>query len=448
MSLNNLLKSPFPRKNIKKMQGGVDNNELTPSTKIIDTIVLFFLYFFILFFVAIGLDTISKNKTGVSQEQFTYAFVTILIIISILIFVYVSRTSDSSFSVRSIPIRLIFLIFIIFIIITIINFFNIGNYILIGLIILIVIVGLAIILNISYNVFEKSIQNNSVRFVIEFIFFIPCLLNDILKWTLDQIKMTNYLIYLLLIIEVFLILTYFYLPSIINKTFVKGGKVIQDIPFYINKGKEKTISTSADLKIILDSNNKSDLLSEINSINYTNPYFKDYAFSMWINMNPQNISPDTEIVIFSYGYPSNGTKIKECYKPKITYSYSSKNKELSVKDVYRIYFTGDNNEKNMNFYEIHVPNQRWNHFVINYVNGTMVELWINGIMKYVFKFDKNKILPNYDPTDQVVIGNKRATGTNGAICSVVYFDKSIHSHQIVNMYNLGINTQPYPGIQK
>ena len=448
MSLNNLLKLPCSRKNVKKMQGGVDNIESTPNSKIIDNVVLFFLYFFILFFVGIGLDKIAKHETGVSQEQFTYAFATILIVISVLIFVYVSRTSDSSFSIRSIPIWLIFLIFIIFIFITAINFFNIGNYIFIGLIILIVIVGLAIILNVFYNVFEKSIQNNSLKFVIEFIFFIPCLLNDILKWTLDQIKMTNYSTYILLMIELFLILTFFYLPSIINKTFVKGGVVIQDAPFYINKGKEKTIATSADLKINLHSKNKSDLLSEIDSIYHTNPYFKDYAFSMWINMNPQNISPDTEIVIFSYGYPSNGTKIKECHKPKITYSYSSNNKGLSVKDVYRIYFTGNKNDKNMKFYEIHVPNQRWNHFVINYVNGTMVELWINGIMKHVFKFDKNKLLPDYDPTDQVIIGNKRSTGTNGAICSVVYFDKSIHSHQIVNMYNLGINTQPYPGIQK
>lgn len=442
-------------KKLKKINGGDGGNGSTdgvlPSSttgatvipeKIKNGIVLFFLYFLILCFVGIALDKIAKHETGVSQQQFTYAFATIFITISILIFILGGN------SLRGMSFSILFLIIAVFIFIGVVYFFNISNYLFIGIAILILIVGLAIIINISYNIFEKSIQNTSLKFAIEFIFFIPCLFNDILKWGLDQVKMTTYSTYILLVIEISLILAYFYLPSFLNKTIAGKGQLLQDRPFYINKGKSKTIATSADLKTNTKSNTKNlELISEFNSINYKNPFFKDYAFSMWINMNPQSISNDTEITIFSYGYPDNGTTIKQCYKPKITYSYSSNNNALSVKDVYKIYFTGNNNE-GKGIHEIHIPNQRWNHFVVNYVNGSTVELWINGVMKRTFKFDSNNLLPNYDPTDQVIIGNNTASGTNGAICSVIYFNKSISSHQITNMYNLGINTKPYPGIQK
>jgi hypothetical protein len=459
MSLNNLLKTIFSKKKTKKINGGVGETNSTDTAsattdsatatatntnKIKNGIVLFFLYFLILCVVGIGFDKIAKHETGVSQKQFTYAFATIFIVISILIFIF--GGFKNSLSGMSFPIRLIFLILAFFIFISVVYFFNITSYLFIGIAILIIIVGLAIIINLLYNIFEKSIQNTSLKFAIEFIFFIPCLFNDILKWGLEQVKMTSYLTYILLAIEVSLILAYFYLPSILNKTIVGKGQLLQDKPFYINKGKTKTIATTADLKINTKSDEK-ELISEINSINYKNPFFKDYAFSMWINMNPHSLSKNTEITIFSYGYPDNGTTVKQCYKPKITYTSSSNNNAPSVKDVYRIYFTGNNNE-GKGIHEIHIPNQRWNHFVINYVNGSIVELWINGVMKRTFKFDSSNLLPNYDPTDQVVIGNNTITGTNGAICSVMYFNKSISSHQITNMYNLGINTQPYPGIQK
>jgi len=429
-------------------------NPQTEPQSVTRNIILFILYFIILLVVGVSFDRIAKNKTGVSREIFTYAFTGIFISISILIFIFGYKTNNdldinifNQNILLNLNYRIGLLVISIFIFIALIYFFNIVSYLFIGIFILIVIVGLAIIFNVLYNVFEKSIRNTEIKLIIELIFFIPCLFNDILKWGLDQINMTPYLTYILLFIEIILILAYLYLPelfnTILNGTIVgKNGKVLQKEPFYINKGNSAVIATSADLLI----NQKK--LTDISSSNFNeinlfdksifSQHNKDYSLSMWININPQSISSSTEIDILSYFYTGtvNGTK-HDYYKPKIVYTSSSNLSSPSVKDVYKIYFTGGKNDLT-SIIEIHVPNQRWNHFVFNYVNGKMAELWVNGVMERVMKFTGDIPVPQYDASDQIVIGSLKESGTNGAICNVIYFDKSISSYQIVNMYNYGM----------
>ena len=201
-----------------------------------------------------------------------------------------------------------------------------------------------------------------------------------------------------------------------------------DNPYYINIGKEKVIATSKDLII---SN-----INDLQNINHQNPFNKNYAFSMWINLNPQSVALNKEIDIFRYGNES----FDGIYKPKVSYMYDYDTK----KDVFKIYFTYDSENKNNNFEIIHIPNQRWNNFVINYVDGIRGELWINGIMERIFTFN-NSNLPTYSITDQVVVGNTLFNGINGAICSVKYFTESLEPREIANIYNLGIITNTYPG---
>lgn len=411
------------------------------TSTILENIILFVLYFFILFIVAIVFDQVSKKQTGFSEKYFTYSFASIFIIVSILIAIFGGRQVlkiqiDFPFLVAESTslTRLAFLTFAILICVAVTYYFNISKYLLIGILILMAVVGLAIIFNQFYGIFERSIQNSKLKFVIEMIFFLPCLLNDILAWFLEQINMTPYITYVLLLIEFILIFSYFYLPTVLKKTLIGGasdGQLLQDTPYFINRAGAKTIATSANFKMP-----KSPDGSEI--LDSANPYYKDYALSFWVNLNTQSISSDMEINIISYGYPTS-------YKPKVVYSVSSSREGMtSIKDVYRIYFTKGSD----NFYEISVPSQKWNHFLLNYINGEMVEIWVNGVMERVFKFE-NKVLPDYSASDKMVIGNEGTTGTNGAICSVIYFNHSIQSsQQIVNLYNIGIKTSPYPGIQQ
>jgi len=417
----------------------MDRTETNTNTGVINNIVLFILYFLLLLIVGVALDKISKKTTGVSPQTFTYAFIGIFIGISILITINGGLSYPKNIN-YSLLLRGGALLFTIFVVIGMVYYFKINSYIFIGISILIAIVGLALIFNIFYNVLERSIRNTELKFIVELIFFIPCLFNDILKWGLEQIHMTSYLIYFLLLIEVILVVLYFYLPTILNSVFVgKDGKVLQKAPFYINKGNSAVIATSADLSSA-QSAPDGDKLLDNNDI--VKKYNTSYALSMWININPHHISSNKEIDILSYTDSKN-----EFYKPKITYSSKTSTDSPSLKDIYRIYFTGGKNTES-NKIEIHVPNQRWNHFVFNYIDGKMVELWVNGVMERAMTFSDGIPVPQYDAADQIVIGSSNATGTNGAICNVIYFNKSITSYQIINMYNYGKSslqgTNSYP----
>jgi hypothetical protein len=254
-------------------------------------------------------------------------------------------------------------------------------------------------------------------------------------WILGEFKLTPYVTYILLFIEALLVLSYFYAPLLFKKVAIRDGKKLLDEPYYINTGFERVIATSADLFM-----GDPTLLTSINSVN---PYSKDYAFSLWINLNPQNISSSTELPIFRYGYIEPGTAKKTQYKPGIFYTYDTNLK----KDVYKVYFTGDGGDGgDGGMTKIHVPNQRWNQFTLNYVDGERAELWVNGVLNNVVNFDNTTAThPIYDVADQVIVGNTKESGINGAICGVEYYNKSLTPTQIANIYNLGIITQPYPG---
>ena len=103
---------------------------------------------------------------------------------------------------------------------------------------------------------------------------------------------------------------------------------------------------------------------------------REYSFSMWIFLNQHSTSVGSynkETNIFDFG---NG-------KPKVTY-YNSEN-EPKNKDVYRIYFTNEANDKN--YYDLQIPNQKWNHIVFNY-KSRHVDLFVNGKLLRTFTFKK------------------------------------------------------------
>lgn len=421
----------------KKIKGGVGGE----PPDIQKSLILFFLYFYILLLVGIGFDRIRKSTTGVTQQTYIYAFLATIIPAVFLIAAggisYINTFTNpfNSFIGKLIIIGLIIAGIILSL-----------NYVPIVIVIFIVIIGLAIVFHQFYDTFERTIQTSRFKFVIEFIFFIPCLFNDILRWGLNQINMTHYFTYVILLIEILLILIYFFLPVILNRTILGSEanvKILQGEPFYINKGKERKIANAKDLQ--QKPANSKDLLNNLDEPVYN----KDYAFSMWINMNPQTIPDGKEIQIFTYGL------LDKNLKPKIVYKTNSTPGSPSIQNVYRIYFTGDqtgskNNKNNKNnYYEIYLPNQKWNHFVLNYIEGRKVEVWINGKMERVFTFGENETttipMPVYNVEDLVAIGSSKASGTNGAICSILYFYKSITASKVVSLYNLGVTTKPYPG---
>lgn len=390
---------------------------------------LYYTYVCIILLIIVILYRFPKNKIFIS-------LLVIFVFIGVVFLIFGKRNEkgelflgnmkfDELISFLNANITTIFFIIFSVLFLSVLFYFNnaLQHYILI----LIIIVGLAIVFNIFHNVMIRSSKNTITKFMTEFIFFIPCVFNDVLLWMLQQFKLTSQVTYVLILIELILIFSYFYLPSFFKNVFSNNGELLLDNPYYINTGKEKVIATSKDLIINAD---------DSQNINHQNPFNKNYAFSMWINLNSQSVALNKEVDIFRYGNESNDG----IYKPKVSYVYDQDTK----KDAFKIFFTHDSENKNNNFEIIHVPNQRWNNFVINYVDGVRGELWVNGIMERIFAFN-NSNLPAYSMTDQVVVGNTSFNGINGAICSVKYFTKSLEPREIANIYNLGIITNTYPG---
>jgi hypothetical protein len=148
---------------------------------------------------------------------------------------------------------------------------------------------------------------------------------------------------------------------------------------------------------------------------------------MWIQLNPQNVGGGgggggSEIDIFNYGNSH----------PKIVYSMETTNRSFTPnKDTYRIYYSSQQ------FTEIHVPNQRWNHFYIQYKEGSM-EVYVNGTLARNVKNTDTSKLPEFALTDQVVLGNSRNV-VNGAVCNITYYPIQLSNTEIYNIYRKNVD---------
>jgi hypothetical protein len=227
--------------------------------------------------------------------------------------------------------------------------------------------------------------------------------------------MTTNIVFVLFIIEIILILLYFYLPKLLNKLSSKDGIVILKESAFLDK--QQILSSSFDLKIPdLDPNSSQ-----------KRTFRRNYSISLWVYLNKQSSeykAYSKETNIFDYG---NG-------KPRVTYyndSYDSK-----YTDKYIFYFNESNSDKSG--YEISLPDQKWHNFVFNY-RDSMVDLFINGNLEKSYSFTENNN-QNFFVSDQITIGN--ADGLYGAICNIKYYTEPLTQFQIVNMYNLLMNKNP------
>jgi hypothetical protein len=284
-----------------------------------------------------------------------------------------------------------------------------GSHFMTALMFIIVIVGLGIFFKIFSGQLKKLTGWSG--FFINLLFFLPCLLSDGLQYILHQFKITPNIVILLLFIEIVLILLYAYIPVIIDKISKKDTSTILNHPVFIDK--EIPIGNSSLF-----------LLNQIDDKNvYSGEqiYRSNYTFSMWIYLN-QHSSSNAAYV--------NGAKIFDFGggKPSIYYKNESSNTRIPNKDVYVVSFSNASPDAK---YELHLPNQKWNNFVLNYVDSK-VDLYINGSLERTFEFSNN--LPTYSATDVITIGDKN--GLQGAICNVNYYKEPLSSEKIMLLYNL------------
>ena len=403
--------------------------------------------------------TATKDKTSMGSSAYTYSAA--ILIPFILAFVYLVYSVNSGTSGTTginklfanmsnddaeTPFWNILLILKIIFLIYIVQYLTYPEYILnlyitYVFIFVIVVLGLAILYNVLINYFAKI--DGWTGFAVNLIFYIPCLVIDLIKYIKSEFGVTPNVVFIIFVLEVLVILAYVTLPYIMRKVTSSKGTVLVSDPIFLDT--KMPLLTSNQLPSIQRetqtdmSGNQvlTGLLAttvDVKNGNYSNVYYKNYAISMWIFVNPQPASSLKEQIIFEY----DNTNLSYNYpKPRITY-YSD---PVSSSDVYLIYFTTpmapnysmtvDDDAIASRFRLAGLSPQKWNQFVFNYV-GSKADLFING--ELVTSFDLTGQMPTYNVYDHISMGQDN--GLDGAICNAMYYTHPLTNMEIVNAYNL------------
>ena len=258
-----------------------------------------------------------------------------------------------------------------------IKFNNIAIILNVIIILLIIVITLALL---WMFIFKSIKTNKTLHFIIDFIFFIPCLLIEFIEYIKHQLSITTKTIWILLIIEIIFIIFYLLFPFLSKNLATKGGDILLKSPIYTNNKK------------IFGSTQKDP--------NYS------IGLQIWINPQPPNTNPQYNkfTSLFNYGN-----------RPNILYNGKTNTLKIMMKnkknDLVTVYKTND------------FPYQAWLKFIIISRNG-IVDIFLNN--KLVGSLEG--VIP-YLSKDEISTGTK--DGINGGIKNIVYFDKIINKNEII-----------------
>lgn len=282
-----------------------------------------------------------------------------------------------------------------------------------------------------------------------FIFFIPCLLIIYIEKLKEDLKLTHSTIFILLLLEILLITSIFFIP--ILYTFIlkfNGNDLLQNQgPYYLNE--YKVIGTYQELYGQYNNNKNNDTSYH----NFTLPFsdekynFKtifnggpyktkigDYSYSisfyLYLNPQPENtsISYNQETTLFNYSD-----------KPRIL--YNGKTKQIIIKskalhnenDQSDIIFISDSKKYN----NYNLKYQKWLHFIINY-DKNIIDIFIDGKL-----ITSKKHVPDFHGNEKISIGDIKnkinKNGIHGGIKDIYYFSQPQQPNNIEFLYNLTKN---------
>jgi hypothetical protein len=299
----------------------------------------------------------------------------------------------------------------------------------------IVLVGLAIVYQSLIEYMEKL--KGWPGFIAQLVFYIPCIIWDLWEYIVSEFNLTPYSIYLFIAFEILLIIVYAYLPDISNSvTGMNNAIQAVDNVIYLDGGK-RIVVNSDELKIPKDSQN-----DPIKSLH--GDYLTNYAVSMWVYINPQGPTDpayNKETEIFSYGFTDEHGV--QHVKPMIRYYGGGGGDDQQIeRNKFVFYFSRyppiqQYASDAHTFYDVTLPNQKWNQIVLNY-NRNIVDLFINGVLERTFTM--NGDMPIYNDLDTITVGDD--SGLKGGICNVVYYKHPLSKEQIVTSYNTKMNSNP------
>jgi hypothetical protein len=358
--------------------------------------------------IAIYLIVISYYMTKDPEELFTKIYLYGMIAIIPIIIGVVYSLSNSAGTPNLAPGDYIkygagFLIFLLFV--YFLNNINITAkllYLVTGFIelvvILMIIVALAIVYKIGYNYLYK--MQGWSGFMVNVIFYIPCMLLDLLEYVKADLQQAPKAVYVLLMIELVLGLLYIYAPKIsaaFSKSLSnKDGKIVLAEPVTISK--ETRLSSYVDLNGV---DNKNKIVNN------------KFAISAWLYVAPLHSSYSGDITVFEY----------TDYHPRVIYNDEDKKFKVFL------------NQNNYEMFDI--PFQKWNHLVFNYTKSN-VDFFING--KLMASGERDALNENLSIGDIIKVG--QTNGLIGGMSNIVYFGRPLFKYEIDTIYMLNKDLDP------
>ena len=317
--------------------------------------------------------------------------------------------------------------------------------------------------------FEK-IKNLCVKIIL----YIPCFLIDVSEQIKKEFKLTTKPVWILLIIELVLILSWIVLPPLFEKTIsmADGIKLLND-PVNLN------------IKTTISSFNQKDDKNEL-PVSLDEIYSKKINKQSSVNNAEESKLYDNELKCVDTGKPTTGISAffsnltKNIPMPKIKWetvpsysdigehhfkyrfaisawfyinsfpsntnsSYSKFTNILEYGSIIGVSFNSKLNELRVTsglptspviiYSDNNVKYQTWNNIVINYHDGNL-DVFLNGILVGT----KNHI--QYMKFNDIVVGDYK--GLHGGICNVTFFNSPRTSKNIMSAYKLLRNkSEPY-----
>jgi len=262
-------------------------------------------------------------------------------------------------------------------------------------------------------------ENDLIRLLYNIIIIIPCLLFESINYLYNDIKNTKKYVFIILLIELFIILSYFLIPLVMNYFATINGKQLLKEPYYLNF--ENKIGSFEDfvkngrehLKFKEKQNFGNILQIDYYGLPENNKDFNyNYALSSWIylfNSPPNERESNNEFTtILDYGG-----------KPNLSFNPSNNKLRVSCKI---------NDKENRILYETDkIRLQRWNNITLNFVKGTL-DIFINAEL-----VSSSKNVVPYMEYDDLKVGQNE--GINGSICNVMYYPEYLDRQSLKFHFN-------------
>ena len=294
------------------------------------------------------------------------------------------------------------------------------NTILTGLVILGLIFGLGLFFLAVGNVLKQ--QKGWIGFIVNIIFYVPCLVVDYIKYLTHEFKSTVNYVYILYGVEIAIIFAYIYLPKLINYIFLQDGDTILSGPVFLDIHESIPLGPLM-VQDRIDATRTNDIASQNQPVIYRS----SFGLSFWVYVNTQSsIDLTKEIPILNFG---SG-------KPKVTYVYDNTN---SMKPYcFKVYFTNNRNTDTPGVYQFNLPAQKWCFIAFNYP-ANVADLFVNGKLEYSFAFNQSN-MPIFSGKETLEVGSDN--GVNGAICNIKYYKQNLTRAEVANAYNLLMYSNP------